>query len=45
MVLTADDLHAMSNEVQTNTPPGMDYPFLDNGEGGSSTWWPICRGR
>ncbi len=38
MVLSTDDLHSLSNEIQANTPAGMDYPFLDNGEGGSMNW-------
>ena len=35
MTLNTSALHSMSATVQTNTPAGMDYPFLDNGEGGA----------
>ena len=38
MVLNTSALHSMSATLKTNTPAGMDYPFLDNGEGGSRTW-------
>jgi hypothetical protein len=38
MVLTTDDLHSMSNEISATTLTGMDYPFLDNAEGGSGAW-------
>jgi bacillopeptidase F (M6 metalloprotease family)/fibronectin type 3 domain-containing protein len=38
MVLDSEQLHAMSNEVDPVTPPGSDFPFLDNGEGGSAQW-------
>ena len=31
-------LSGISNEVHATTLPGMDYPFLDNGEGGHNTW-------
>ena len=32
------ELHSLSNEESAATPAGMDYPFLDNGEGGGSAW-------
>ncbi len=38
MVLTTADLHALSAEVTATTPAGMDYPFLDNGEGTGTAW-------
>ncbi len=38
MVVTTDELHSLSNEVSAATPAGMDYPFLDNGEGGNTAW-------
>ncbi len=38
MVLTSSDLHNSSNEVEATTPAGMDYPFLDDGEGTGSAW-------
>ena len=38
MVLTGDELHSLSNEENATTPSGMDYPFLDNGEGTGSAW-------
>ena len=38
MVLNAAALHSLSAAVSATTPPGMDYPFLDNGEGGPGTW-------
>jgi hypothetical protein len=38
MVVTSDELHSLSNEVSAATPAGMDYPFLDNGEGGNTAW-------
>ncbi|MEE4272621.1 MAG: hypothetical protein V2I67_13155, partial [Thermoanaerobaculales bacterium] len=38
MVVTSDELHSLSNEESAATPAGMDYPFLDNGEGGGSAW-------
>ena len=38
MVLTTADLHRLGNEVSAATPAGMDYPFLDNGEGGNTAW-------
>ncbi|MCB1133793.1 MAG: hypothetical protein KDN05_21925, partial [Verrucomicrobiae bacterium] len=38
MVLAADGLHSLSNEVTATTPAGMDYPFLDDGEAGPNFW-------
>jgi hypothetical protein len=38
VVHTLDGLRAASDEVSALTPAGMDYPFLDNGEGGGATW-------
>ena len=38
MVLTGDDLHSLSNEEDAITPAGMDYPFLDDGEGTGTVW-------
>src|SRR5664280_1089220 len=37
-VVNADGILTLGNEIQVTTPAGMDYPFLDNGEGGSATW-------
>ena len=37
-VVATDGLLTLGNEIQVTTLPGMDYPFLDNGEGGSATW-------
>ncbi|MCF7674924.1 MAG: immune inhibitor A, partial [Akkermansiaceae bacterium] len=38
MTLTGRGLHSLSNEISAATPSGMDYPFLDDGEGGSNLW-------
>ncbi|RLA17022.1 MAG: hypothetical protein DRQ56_09805, partial [Gammaproteobacteria bacterium] len=38
MVLTSTDLHSVSAEVSATTPVGMDYPFLDDGEGTGTAW-------
>lgn len=38
MTLTSRGLHSLSNEVNAITPPGMDYPFLDDGEAGPNLW-------
>ena len=48
MVLTNSDLHAVSDEVDATTPAGMDYPFLDDGEGTGTAWsadptWALTR--
>ena len=37
-VVNSDGILTLGNEIQVATPAGMDYPFLDNGEGGSATW-------
>ena len=38
MALDANGLHSLSDERAVTTPVGMDFPFLDNGEGGGSMW-------
>ena len=38
LTLTSRKLHSLSNEVPAATPAGMDYPFLDDGEGGPNLW-------
>ncbi|MBN1669824.1 MAG: immune inhibitor A [Kiritimatiellae bacterium] len=38
MVLASNDVHSMSGEISATTAAGMDYPFLDNGEGGGGVW-------
>ena len=38
MVLNTAALHSLSATASGTTPAGMDYPFVDNGEGGSRTW-------
>ncbi len=38
MVMSTNNLHALGNEVSTNTPAGMSFPFFDNGESGPATW-------
>jgi len=38
IVLNTAGLHSQSAAVAAVTPAGMDYPFLDNGEGGPATW-------
>lgn len=38
MTLNTAGLHSLSNEVSLTTPAGMDYPFLDDGEGGPNFW-------
>ncbi|MBP7149090.1 MAG: immune inhibitor A [Acidobacteria bacterium] len=38
VVARTNGLESPSNEVSGTTTPGMDYPFLDNGEGGAATW-------
>jgi hypothetical protein len=38
MVLAANGLHSLSNEINVTTPAGMDYPFLDDGESGPNFW-------
>ena len=39
MVLTTSALHGLSEEVDATTPAGMDYPFLDDGEGTGTAWF------
>jgi hypothetical protein len=43
MVLTTNGLHSVGPVASAATPPGMDYPFLDNAEGGGNTWIPDAR--
>ncbi|MCD4749853.1 MAG: immune inhibitor A, partial [Thermoanaerobaculales bacterium] len=38
MMLTTSNLHSLSNEVSASTPAGMDYPFVDDGEGAATAW-------
>jgi hypothetical protein len=38
VVVDADGLRTASNEIAVTTLAGMDFPLLDNGEGGSGTW-------
>ena len=38
MVLNTSDLHAISSVATITTPPGMDFPFLDNAEAGAAFW-------
>ncbi|MDX9793612.1 MAG: immune inhibitor A, partial [Kiritimatiellia bacterium] len=38
MAVSADALHAESNESSVTLPAGMDYPFLDTGEAGGTYW-------
>jgi len=38
MALDTSERHALSDEQSVTTATGMDYPFLDNGEGGGATW-------
>lgn len=37
-VVNGDALLTLGNEIAVTTHPGMDYPFVDNGEGGPNTW-------
>jgi hypothetical protein len=37
-VVSTNGLVTLGNEIAVTTHPGMDYPFLDNGEGGPNTW-------
>ncbi|MBP9901272.1 MAG: immune inhibitor A, partial [Verrucomicrobia bacterium] len=39
-VVNPNGLQTLGNEICVTTLPGMDYPFVDNGEGGSATWIP-----
>ncbi len=38
MVLDDHETHALSSMQSVTTPAGMDYPFLDNAEGGGAMW-------
>ncbi|MGD9417672.1 MAG: fibronectin type III domain-containing protein, partial [Verrucomicrobiota bacterium JB025] len=38
LTLTSRGLHSLSNEVSVTTPAGMDFPFLDDGEGSPNLW-------
>ncbi|MBU0679378.1 MAG: immune inhibitor A, partial [Verrucomicrobia bacterium] len=38
MVMNSNNLHSLSPVASATTPAGMDYPFLDNGEGGTGMW-------
>jgi len=37
-VVNTNGLLTLGNEVMVTTHPGMDYPFVDNGEGGPNSW-------
>ncbi len=37
-VVNTNGLLTLGNEIVVTTHPGMDYPFVDNGEGGPNTW-------
>ena len=37
-VVNTDGMLTLGNECVVTTLPGMDYPFLDNGESGTATW-------
>ncbi len=37
-VVSTNGLLTLGNEIAVTTHPGMDYPFVDNGEGGPNTW-------
>ncbi|MDW8310156.1 MAG: immune inhibitor A, partial [Verrucomicrobiales bacterium] len=37
-VVTTNGLLTLGNEIAVTTHPGMDYPFVDNGEAGPNTW-------
>ncbi len=37
-VVNSDGMLTLGNEVAVTTLAGMDYPFVDNGEGGGATW-------
>ncbi len=37
-VVNTAGFQTLGNEIAVSTPPGMDYPFLDNGEGGPNIW-------
>jgi len=37
-VVNSEGLLTLGNEIVVTTHPGIDYPFVDNGEGGPNTW-------
>ncbi len=37
-VVNTDGMLTLGNEIAVTTLAGMDYPFVDNGEGGGATW-------
>ena len=37
-VVSTNGLLTLGNEIAVTTHPGMDYPFVDNGEAGPNTW-------
>jgi hypothetical protein len=37
-VVNTDGMVSLGNEITVTTLPGMDYPFVDNGESGPATW-------
>ena len=37
-VASTNGLETWSAPIQARTPAGMEFPFLDNGEGGGGTW-------
>ena len=39
-VVNTDGMVTLGNEIAVTTLAGMDYPFVDNGEGGGGTWIP-----
>ncbi len=38
MVINTNDLHGLSDVLAVDTPAGMEFPFMDNGEGGAGIW-------
>ena len=40
LTIDSDGLHSLSNEITVQTPAGMDFPFLDDAEGGAGHWIP-----
>jgi fibronectin type 3 domain-containing protein len=38
LTLNTAGMHSLSAEQAVTTPPGMNWPFLDNAEGGPTTW-------
>jgi hypothetical protein len=37
-VVNTNGLVTLGGEIPVSTPAGMDYPFVDNGEGGPTVW-------